>query len=67
MNKTMLQQKIKSNDYDLETLAALLNLSTDELEDKIIGFTEFTVDEVQKLRNILHLSVDTIHTIFFAN
>lgn len=67
MNKTVLQQKIKSNDYDLETLAALLNLSIDELEDKIIGFTEFTVDEVQKLRNILHLSVDTIHTIFFAN
>ena len=67
MNKTVLQQKIKSNDYDLETLAALLNLSIDELEDKIIGFTEFTVDEVQKLRKILHLSVDTIHTIFFAN
>ena len=67
MKKELLMQEIQSHDYDLETFAALLNLSTDELEDKMIGFTEFTVDEVQKLKNVLHLSTDTIHTIFFTN
>lgn len=67
MKKELLMQEIQSHDYDLETFAASLNLSTDELEDKMIGFTEFTVDEVQKLKNVLHLSTDTIHTIFFTN
>ena len=67
MNIKLLRQEIEENGYNLKTTAKLLSLSADELEDKILGFAEFTVDELHKLKNILHLSLEQIHTIFFTD
>lgn len=61
----MLNDKVKSSGYKITYLANKLDLSRAGFRNKLNGDTEFYASEIQKLSELLNLSVREREDIFF--
>lgn len=65
MDKIELRVAMKRNGLNYTKLAEILGISYGTLWNKINQKTEFTLDEIQKLSEILDLSTEQRDQIFF--
>jgi len=65
-NTGLLREKIDASGYKLAYVASQCNLSYQGFLKKMKGQTEFKVNEVQALKELLDLSSQDANEIFFA-
>ena len=65
-NKNKFRAKIIENGFTVKQIAETLHISEVTLYRKINGASDFTRKEIQKLKEILKLDVETVEEIFFA-
>lgn len=65
-NKNKFRAKIVENGFTVKQIAETLHISEVTLYRKINGKSDFTRKEIQKLKEILKLDVETVEEIFFA-
>ena len=65
-NEKLLRAKIDEHGLKLRFVAAKCGLSYQGFLNKITNQSEFTVPEIQALRELLNLSRDEVDEIFFA-
>ena len=65
-NKNKFRAKIVENGFTVKQIAETLHISEVTLYRKINGASDFTRKEIQKLKEILKLDVETVEEIFFA-
>ena len=66
LNKNKFRAKIIENGFTIKQIAEMLHISEVTLYRKINGISDFTRKEIQKLKEILKLDVETVEEIFFA-
>jgi hypothetical protein len=66
VNTEMLQKKMKSNGFTIESLAAHIGLSRTGLFNKIHNVREFKISEINSTAIALRLSKAELNRIFFA-
>ena len=60
-----LKELIKNKYISIEELANQLNMCNQQLENKLNGKEEFYLDEMHKLKEILHLTIEEAENLFF--
>lgn len=66
LNKNKFRAKIIENGFSIKQIAEMLHVSEVTLYRKINGKSDFTRKEIQKLKEILKLDVETVEEIFFC-
>jgi transcriptional regulator with XRE-family HTH domain len=61
-----LKRKIKEEGYTYEKLGAEIGMGSNTLSDKLNGKSTFTIDEVQKIVEILDINPREIPKYFFS-
>lgn len=58
--------ELASSGYILEDIAPLMGLNTQDLKDKLNGFTEFTLTEAKKFKQLINsdLSLEELFEVF---
>lgn len=64
-NTKLIRDYIQASGYKLQYIARGLNLSTNALHQKLLGSTQFKVDEAEKLSAILGLTMLERDACFF--
>lgn len=64
-NTTLIRDYIQASGYKLQYIAQGLDLSTNALHQKLLGSTQFKVDEAEKLSAILGLTMLERDACFF--
>lgn len=66
MNRHLLNERMKSKSFNVENLSSKIGISRATYFRKLAcGGDTFTVKEVEKICDILELSKDEVHEIFF--
>lgn len=66
-NTQALRDKIAERGLKLGYVAKCVKMSRQCLHNKIYGSSEFTVSEINAMRDVLNLSTDELMRIFFDN
>lgn len=64
-NKNKLKAKMIENGYSVEQMAQKLGINYTTLYRKLSSETEFTRNEIAMMKDILHLTIAEINSIFF--
>ena len=67
LNAIKLKEAIKHSGITMTMISSRIGISRESLYNKIEKKTEFTVSEIVKLSEILHLNTETRDEIFFNN
>lgn len=65
-NRNKFRAKVIENGFTIKQIAETLHISEVTLYRKINGASDFTRKEIQKLKEMLKLDVETVEEIFFA-
>lgn len=65
MDAEKLRYFARKKEISLTKLAVVLDINPSTLSRKLNGTTEFNREEIQKIKNLLHLSISEINSIFF--
>ncbi len=65
-NENKLRGKMAEKRYSVNDLAKALGINYSTFYRKSIGKSEFTRSEIQRIADILHLSIQDIQDIFFT-
>lgn len=67
VNTALLKNQIKTNGIKQKYIAEKMGISVQSLTRKLNNSSEFKINEVQTLSNILHMSTDDQIRIFFGS
>lgn len=66
-NTQLIEQYIRTSGYKLQYIAQGLGISTNSLHQKLLGNTQFKLDEAEKLSAILGMTMLERDACFFDN
>lgn len=66
-NRNKFRAKMVEMGISSEELARILGINRATLYRKTVGISEFTRDEIQTLSQVLHLTMQEVKDIFFAD
>lgn len=66
-NRDKLRGKMAENRITSEKMASVLGINPATLYRKTVGESEFTRSEIQQISSLLHLSMEDVQNIFFAD
>ncbi|MDY6225355.1 XRE family transcriptional regulator [Veillonella caviae] len=67
IDKALLRYYAEKSKYSMSSLATELNMNPATMFRKLNGTSDFTRHEMQKIKDLLHLSTQEFHNIFFAS